>query len=159
MSAGPDVSRLTPEDAVVALRSFPRRFEALLDLDEGEDSYVLAPVVEHIDRAGRDLAVLASAVDDALVKDDPVLHPAVGDESARVYPDIEEVDAESALDLLRLEAEALADRAQHVSAEAWGRKAKVAGQGEITAIDVLREAVRSTSAHLRGAERARGRAD
>ena len=62
-----------------------------------------------------------------------------------------------ALDLLRSEAEALADRAEHVSAEAWSRKAKVAGDGERTALDVLREAVRTTAAHLRRAERARGR--
>ena len=68
-----------------------------------------------------------------------------------------EVDADAALDLLELEAEALAARAEHVSPEEWGRKAKVADAGELTALDVLREAVRTTSAHLRDAEKSRPR--
>jgi hypothetical protein len=157
LSSGLDVSGLAPEDAIAALRSFPRRFAALLELDEGDDPGVLRPVVEQLDRAGRDLAVLGAAVEAALVQDDPVLHPAVLDESAREYPDVAEVDAESALDLLRVEGDTLADRAAHVSAAAWGRKAKVAGDGEVTALDVLREAVRTTANHLRAAEKTRGR--
>ena len=157
MSGGPDVSNLTPQDAVVALRSFPRRFAAVLALDEGEDESVLAPAIEETDRAGRDLAVLAAAVDTALVRDEAVLHPAVTDASARAYPDVGEVDAESAFDLLRLEAEALAERVEHVSPDAWNRKAKVAGGGAMAAVDVLREAIRATAAHLHEAERARGR--
>jgi hypothetical protein len=157
VSGGPDVSNLTPQDAVVALRSFPRRFAAALALDEDEDESVLTPAIEETDRAGRDLAVLAAAVDATLVHDEPVLHPAVTDESARTYPDVGEVDAERALDLLRLEAEALAERVGHVPPDAWSRKAKVAGGGERVAIDVLREAVRATATHLREAERARGR--
>ena len=154
---GLDVSHLSVQDAVAALRSFPRRFAALLELEEGEDPAGLASAVEETDHAGRDLAVLAEAVSAALVRDDPVLHPAVTDESARAYPDVGEVDAETALDLLRSEAGALADRVEHVSADAWSRKAKVAGDGERTALDVVREAVRTTSAHLRRAEKARGR--
>jgi len=156
-ASGPDVSHLTVQDAVAALRSFPRRFGAVLELEPGEDPAVLEPVVEHVDRAGRDLAVLAAAVDTALVHDHPVLHPAVADESARTYPDIAEVEIEAALDLLRLEAEALASRVEHVGADTWGRKAKVARDGTTTPLDVLREAVRTTAAHLRAAEKARGR--
>ena len=155
--SGLDVSHLSPQDAVAALRSFPRRFAALFELDEGEDESVLEPVVEHTDQAGRDLAVLAAAVDAALVHDNAVVHPAVLDQGARTYPDVAEVDADAALDLLKLEADALAARAEHVGAEEWGRKAKVAGAGEITALDILREAVRTTSGHLREAEKARPR--
>ena len=157
MSGGLDVSHLTPQDAVAALRSFPRRFAALLEVGDDEDESVLGPVIEHVDQAGRDLAVLGAAVDAALVHDDAVVHAAVLDKGARTYPDVAEVDAEAAIDLLRLEADSLAARAEHVGADQWGRTAKVAGDGELSALDLLREAVSTTSAHLRAAEKTRGR--
>ena len=42
MSGGLDVSHLTPQDAVAALRSFPRRFAALLEVRDDEDESALS---------------------------------------------------------------------------------------------------------------------
>ena len=154
-----DVSGLSPGDAVAALRSFPRRFRATIepddDADDGDDRG-LDDALGHVDAAGRDLAVLGDAVGRALLEDRPTLHPAVLDESARTYPDVE-VPPEAALDLLSLEAERLADRAEHAAAADWGRVALVPGNGEVDAVTLLREAVRATAEHLSAAERARGR--
>ncbi len=150
-----DVSGLSPSDAVAALRSFPRRFRAVLAVDGGDDRGV-DEAVRHVDAAGRDLAVLADAVGRALVEDRPTLHPAVLDPGGRAYPDVE-VPAEAALDLVSLEADRLADRAERTPAADWGRPAAVPGRGDTTAVDLLREAVRTVAAHLSDAERARGR--
>lgn len=162
MSAGPDVSRLGPVDAIAALRSFGRRFTAVLALvDEETDAAIHRhgpdgrSALDHADLAGRDLAVLADAVVAVLTHDRPTLHPAVADPSARHYPAGLASDVGSALDLLVLEAEALADRASRVSAPEWGRSGTVAGGGETSALDLLREAVRTTAVHLRAAEEAR----
>jgi hypothetical protein len=146
---------LSPQDAVAALRSFPRRFAAALDVTDGDERGLDAAVAE-TDRAGRTLAVLADAVARTLTEDRPTLHPAVGDASARVFPDVD-VPAEAALDLLTLEAQSLGDRAEHVAAADWGRAAVVPGAEETTAVGLLREAVRVVAAHLHTAERARGR--
>ena len=153
---------LSPADAVVALRSFPRRFREVLTLGPGEDESVLhrngpdgRSALDHVDLAGRDLAVLADAVDAVLTQDRPTLHPAVGDPAARSYAVDPGVDATAALDLLTLEAGGLADRVEHVAAGEWSRTGSAAGGGDLTAVDVLREAVSTTAAHLRAAEAAR----
>jgi hypothetical protein len=153
---------LSPADAVVALRSFPRRFREVLALRGGETESALhrngpdgRSALEHVDLAGRDLAVLGDAVARALTEDRPTLHPAVADAGARAYAVDPGVDATAALDLVSSEAGALADRVEHVDAAAWSRVVTVAGAGERTAADILREAVQTTAAHLRAAEQAR----
>jgi hypothetical protein len=135
----------------------------VLALGDGDDEGVLrrpgpdgSSALDHADVAGRDLAVLADAVARTLVEEHPTLHPAVLDEAARVYPHGLEASPEAALDLLTLEATALADRVEHVPAESWGRTAAVPGAGDATVLDLLREAVRSVAAHLHAAEQARG---
>lgn len=164
-SVGPDVRRLGPTDAVAALRSFGRRFGAVLALvDEDDDSALHRPgpdgrsALEHADLAGRDLAVLARAFDAIVTHDHPTVHPAVVDPDARHYALDRAPAPDVALDLLVLEAEALADRAERTAAEEWGRTGLVADgeeRHEVSAIDVLREAVRTTAVHLQAAERAR----
>jgi len=156
-----DVSRLAPSDAVAALRSFPRRFAAVLTLLDGEDEGVLhragpdgRSALEHADLAGRDLAVLADAVGKVLEGRGTALHPAVGDPRARSYAHDLAQDPAAALDLVVLEAEALAERAAAVSPEQWAETGTVAGGGKVAALDLLREAVRATAEHLHHAERA-----
>lgn len=162
MTAGPDVSRLGPADAVAALRSFERRFgQVLVLVDEDDDTALHRPgpdgrsALEHADLAGRDLAVLARAVDSVLTYDRPTVHRAVVDPDARNYPVDEVPDRETALDLLVLEAGALADRVEHVAPADWGRVGLVVGGGEVSALDLVREAVRTTAVHLHAAEQAR----
>lgn len=157
-----DVSHLTPSDAVAALRSFPRRFRGVTALADDEDEELLhrpgpdgRSVADHVELAARDLALLADAVRRTLDQDRPPLHPAVVDAGARDDAHQLEPSLQAALDLLTLEAGALADRAEHVPAGEWSRTAEVAGHGDVPALDVLRDAVATTAAHLRAADAAR----
>lgn len=134
--AGPDVSRLTPADAVAALRSFPRRFREVLALDDDEDPAVLEPARAEADAAAGVLEAYGGAVAGALVGDASPVEP--------FPPRGGSVDA--VLDRLTLEAGALADRVEHVSAADWARPG---------ALDQLREAVRTVAVHLHEAERKR----
>lgn len=160
MTRGPDVSRLGPSDALAALRSFPRRFRAAVALRDDEDDSVLrrvgpdgASAAEHVDRAGRTLAVLDRALQQVLASDNPALHPGVVDESAREFTG-ESPSVEAALDLVELEAGAMAETVDPVDADAWLRTGTVAGGGTVTALDIVREAVRSVAAELADTEKA-----
>lgn len=157
--SGLDVSRLSPDDAIAALRSFGRRFGGVLTLLDGEDEGVLhrpgndgRSALEHADLAGRDLAILADATTKVLDGGRPVLHPAVVDPSARSYAHDVTQDPEAALDLVTLEADRLAERAAAVPPDGWAATGTVAGGGEVAALDLLREAVRATAEHLHAAE-------
>jgi hypothetical protein len=97
-----------------------------------------------------------------LQREDVVLAPATFDDAAREWQLAGQQSREATLDFLTVEANALAGSVDGVPAEAWARRAKVAGDGhEVTALDVVREAVRTGAEHLRTAERtlasARGR--
>jgi hypothetical protein len=161
---GLDLSHLSPSDAVAALRSYPRRFRALLstfDSDEKPDDLVhrAGPdgfsAVDHADHVARGLALLGRALQDVLQHDDAVLSPATFDDAARDWQvGAREQSLEGALDFLTVEAEGLADAVERVPADAWARRATVAGDGRtVTALDVVREAVRTGADHLRTAER------
>ena len=164
MSDGLDVSRLSPGDAVAALRSYPRRFRGLLtSLDEDERSDDLVhragpdglSAVEHADHAARSMAILGEALRQVLVQDEPTLLPAVADDSAREWQMAAQPSSlDAVLDFLSVECNALGDLVERTSAEAWARKGVVAGSGQrMTALDIVREAVRTGSDHLRAAER------
>jgi hypothetical protein len=170
--SGLDLSRLAPGDAVAALRSYPRRFRALLttfDTDEKPDDLVHRAgadgmsAVDHVDHVARTLALLGRALQDVLQHDEPALTPATFDDAARDWQvGAGAQSSDAALDFLDVEANALADAVERVPAEAWSRRATVAGGGRaVTALDVVREAVRTGAEHLRSAERtlasARGR--
>ena len=127
-----DVSRLSPSDAVAALRSFPRRFRTVLALvDEADDSALHRPgpdglsALEHAEQADRDLAAGGAT-----------LRRALGAAGPREGGD---------------DAESIAELVGHVSADDWGR----AGEGGTSALDLLRDVVRVTAEHLASAERAR----
>jgi hypothetical protein len=162
--AGLDVSKLGPGDAVAALRSFPRRYRALLstfDDDEKPDDLVhrAGPdglsAVDHVEHVARSVAMLDRALHDVLQQNDVVLSPATFDDAAREWQVASgDPSLDAALDFLTVECEALADAVERVPAEAWARRAKVAGDGRsVTALDIVREAVRTAAEHLRAAER------
>jgi hypothetical protein len=166
MTDGPDVSRLSPSDAVAALRSYPRRFRALLttfDNDESPDDLVhrtgpdRLSALDHADRAARVFALLGNAARSVLVEESPVLAPAVLEHQERdsIQPAGPGAGIASVSDLLELEARHLAETAERVSADDWNRIGTIAGSGQqVRAIDLVREAVRSGSLHLRAAEAA-----
>lgn len=102
--------------------------------------------------ATRTITFLGRALEQILVDDDPILHPAVLDATEREWPDgtgtVEERVSE-----LAWEADALADRAAHVAASDWSRQARVAGRdATVSALSVLWDAVDSAVGHLRQAE-------
>jgi hypothetical protein len=154
--AGLDLSRLGPDDAVAALRSYPRRFREVLTSVEPDE--LPQDAVEHADHVARSLAMLAEAVRQVVVQEEPTLLPAVADDAARQWA----FDGSSAVDdvlaFLSMEAEAFADAIGGVPADAWSRTGTVAGSGQrLSALDIVREAVRTGADHLRATEQAIGR--
>lgn len=154
-----------PSDAVVALRSLDRRYRtALADPSDGrsidEVAHVNGPdgrsALDHVVAATRTLTFLGRALEQTLLEDDPALHPAVADPSQRAWPDATGTVTERVAELA-WEANALADRAERVSASDWARQSRVAGADvTVSAIALLWDAVDSAVAHLRAAERAVG---
>lgn len=152
-----------PGDAVVALRSFGRRWRGLLaGLGEDESPDDLAhrvgsdgrSVLDHAVRATRTLSLLGRSLEQVLVDDDAVLHPAVGDASLRTWDEQSAGTVDDTLAELVHEADRLADRAAHVTAAEWQRSARVAGQdANVSALSILWDAVDSAVAELKAAER------
>jgi hypothetical protein len=151
-----------PSDAVVALRSLGRRWRGLfagLGDDETPDDLAHRPgaagtsALDHAVHATRTLSLLGRAVEQALVEDDPVLHPAVGDPSQRAWDGQSPTGVDDALAELSHEADRLADRVDRVTADEWAHRVRVAGQdADVTPLDVLWDAVDSAVADLRAAE-------
>jgi hypothetical protein len=150
---------VSPSDGAVALRSLPRRFRAALRPtdDDNFDEFAQrvgssgrAPLDYLVD-ANRSLPYLQQALEQVLRDESPVLPPAVLDASAREWPGA----AGSLVDELghlETEANAFADRVSRVASGDWTRTATVAGGGEVTALEILDEAVRTAIADLRAAE-------
>jgi hypothetical protein len=148
-----DLSRLGPSDAVAALRSYPRRFREALTSVKPED--LPQEAIEHADHVARSLALLDQALRQVLVQDRPTLLPAVADDSAREWAFDGSSSVDDVLAFLTMEGNALADHVAEVPSDAWTRTGIVAGSGdEMTALDIVREAVRTGADHLRAAERA-----
>jgi hypothetical protein len=150
--SGLDLSRLSPEDAVAALRSYPRRFrEALTSVDPQDLPHEAS---EHADHVARSLGLLGEALRQVLVQDHPTLLPAVADDSARQWAFDGSSSVDDVLAFLAMESNALADVVAEVPPDAWTRTGIVAGSGqEISALDIVREAVRTGADHLRATER------
>jgi len=150
---GLDVSRLAPDDAVAALRSYPRRFREVLTSVEPED--LPDEAIEHADHAARSLALLGEALRQVLVRDRLTLMPAVADDSAREWAFDGSWSPDDVLAFLSMEANALAEVIADVPSGAWTRRGTVAGSGqEMSALDIVREAVRTGADHLRAAAQA-----
>lgn len=160
-----------PADAVVALRSLGRRYRGLfagLGDDESPDDLAHRngsdgrSAADHVVAATRTITFLGRALEQVLVEEDPVLHPAVADPAEREWPDAEGA-VEARIDELAAEAERLADRVAHVPATDWDRHARVAGHdATASATVILWDAVDTAVAHLKDAQRTlaevRGRA-
>ena len=139
MTDGLDVSRLSPSDAVAALRSYPRRFRSLLtsfDEDERPDDLVHRAgadglsAVDHADHVARSVAILGEAMRQVLVQDDPTLLPAVADDSAREWQMAAQPSSvDAALDFLDVECNTMADTIERTPADDWTRAGTVAGSG------------------------------
>ncbi|MEZ5141994.1 MAG: hypothetical protein R2726_05665 [Acidimicrobiales bacterium] len=158
-----DVSNLSSQDAIVALRSYPRRYSSVLSPLPGDDDTV-DTIAQRVGPDGvcaldlltdvvRTLAVIGRALHQTVYSDRPVLHEAVIDPAARHW----EGPVETVADLLaqlRDEATELADAADAVPYRDWDRQATVTGGRTVTALDLLREAVRTATDDLHAIEQA-----
>ena len=157
-------SHLSPDDAAVAVRSFPRRFRAVLarpDDDERVDPDELArrvgpdgrSAVDHLLAADGVLALLDRALGQTRSDADPVLHPGLADLAGASVDDPHRPLAEL-LDQLEATATHLAARIDDVPTDDWARHVRVAGQdAAIGVLDIVRDAVDVAAGHLRAAER------
>ncbi|MFZ6002806.1 MAG: hypothetical protein ACOYXM_02630 [Actinomycetota bacterium] len=151
-----------PSDAIVALRSLDRRFHGLLagrTEDESPDDLACRigregrSALDHVVGATRTITFLGRALEQVLIEDDPVLHPAVLDIPAREWPEVAG-SVDERVSELAWEADALADKVARVSAADWGRRARVAGHDTtVSALEVLWDAVDSAVDHLKAAEK------
>lgn len=155
-----DLTRLSPQDAVVTLRSLPRRFRTALrpadddNFDEFAERLASSgqSPLDHLVDADRSLTMLHKALEQVLRDEDPVLQPATIDPSARDWPPTN-ARLEGELAHLETTASAFADLVERVPAAAWGRTGNVAGGSTVEALDLLREAIRTAITDLRAAQR------
>lgn len=147
---GLDVSRLLPPDALAALRSYPRRFRNEVASFEGDDDVEelaarIGPkgesAIQIISDVARTWTVLAEALRQTLISDEPVLHAAVADPNQRSWDTPASDSLEGVLADLDHAAGALTDRMASIDdLRDWNRRAAVAGGGEVTALDLARNA-------------------
>jgi hypothetical protein len=147
---GLDVSNLLPPDARAALQSYPRRFRQEVASFEGDDSIEelaarIGPegesAIQIMSDVSRTWTVLAEALRQTLTSDDPVLHPAVLDPAQRSWERPPPDSLDDVLTLLDQAADALTGRMASVTdLDDWNRRAAVAGGGEVTALDLVRNA-------------------
>jgi hypothetical protein len=163
--SGLDLSQLSPGDAIAALRSYPRRYRALMtaiDEDERPDDLLHRPgpdgrsAVEAAGAAARAIASWGGAVRSILVEDRPSLSSAFDEAGAEPGAAAASATADAVLEQLALEAEAVADQASRIDPAEWQRVGVVAdGSGrELSALDALKGAVRAGYDGLRAVERA-----
>ena len=162
-SDGLDLSRLSPADASTALRSYPRRFrDVLTDFEADEDGEAIVrrrpaddqpSALEHAEAFAYAIPLAARALDEILTQDDPQLpNGIIG--GLRPEWTAAGADVSSVLDLMSQEAEIHARRIGEVPSGDWDRVGHDASGANVTALDVVREVVRSGHDHLRSAEEA-----
>ena len=145
---------MSPSDAAVALRSFPRRYRALLlrpDVEDDPESIVTRKpasdrlsALEHAATAAAVLEVAAEDIERTLVQDRPNLgrpRPAPG-RAAGLGATLERLDDAAGR---------LADLADRARGEEWSRTATVDGQ-PTRALTMLQRAVGDSARRLRDIE-------
>jgi hypothetical protein len=151
---GFDPSKVSPADAAVAARSFPRRFRALLVRPDEDDPEIVhrRPAGGGPSAAGHALAA-ASGMDaaaTALARVRVAVDPAV-DLGPRPAPS--RLPLEAVLDQVAAAAGALATTVESMHGEEWSRPGRLPDGGRVTALDVARAGVHAGVHHLRAAER------
>jgi hypothetical protein len=158
-----DLSQLSPSDAVVALRSLERRYRGLFaGLSEDESPDDLAhrragdwSAIDHAVAAARFIARANRALARVLTADSPSVAAVDVDPTASSSPGATPGPVDGPLAELGSEANAMADRIEHVPAGDWSRPAVVENgvRRTITALDIARAAVDAGVTHLRDAEK------
>ena len=142
-----DYSTLMPGDAVVALRTLPRRVNAALgvvdEATEGRAHQLGAggvSAIEAILGATATLAVLEKGLSDVSILDDALLHPAVTNRRLRSIELTTNEPTEAVVEQFTERVTALADLAESIKGKDWSRTGVVA-DARVSALDLLRDAV------------------
>ena len=154
-------SQVSPADAVVAMRTWPRRYRAALapiaDDRIADKALRIGPQgVSALDLAVNSLGtwvLLEKALHDIRVTECPTLHPAVTESAARSWESHPTETLDSVLDQIDDVANSLANSIEAMPSDDWPRKATVAGGGTTTALALAREAVNVGADNLREIER------
>lgn len=158
-----DLSTLAPSDAVVALRGLERRYRGLfaaIGADESPDDIARRPAangwsaLEHVVAAAWAVSAAFRSLGLVLHQDNPLLDVTDVDPGARPKPGPPGGTLDERLVELGLEANALADKAEGVSAKDWDRLGLLDDSSgrRVSALDILRTAVDAGVTHLRAAE-------
>jgi hypothetical protein len=136
-----------PGDAVVALRTLPRRVNAALgvvdEATEGRAHQLGAggvSAIEAILGATATLAVLEKGLSDVSILDDALLHPAVTNRRLRSIELTTDEPTEAVVEQFAERVTALADLAESIKGKDWSRTGVVA-DARVSALDLLRDAV------------------
>jgi hypothetical protein len=156
-----DYSSLSPSDAHVALRSYPRRYAALLgepgmEVAESRAQQLGPDGVSALELAVdsvRTWTLLGRALHQIELAESPVLHPAVADAALRYWDQPIREDILSVNEQIADGANELADAIASVPGDRWNRTGITAGGGSITAITIVQEAVQVGAENLRRIER------
>ncbi len=152
---------MAPGDAVVALRTFPRRYRALVlpaedPVVEAQAHQVGPEGVSAVDLVGdtvRSWLIQREALRQTQINDFPIFHGAVVDADQRHWhnPVLEGVqEAITQLEDLAIE---LATDAASIRGDAWFRSGTIAGGRSVNALDLLDAAVAVGADNLRRIER------
>ncbi len=150
--SGLDVSRLTPQDALVALASFPRRYRAELSPVAGDDradelAARIGPsgvsALDVVSDVTRMWGLISHELRRVQTEESPTLHPAVTDAEQRHWDAPSPDSIDESLTLLGHESDQLAEAIRNYpTAPDWARPATVAGGSPVTALDLVREAIK-----------------
>ena len=155
---GLDYGTIHPPDAMVALRSFPRRYGELIGgISDDETERLLharpAPdvwsAVEYTVHVADTLESLTEVIRQMVRQDDPDLSGLMWDPDERAAEQkYNEKSPDEALALLRPAAENAATTVESVGADDWGRQATFPF-GERDTLTMMRNAVHEGAHHLR----------
>lgn len=148
---GFEAATVSPGDAVVALRSYPRRYRELAgpppEAGDEDARRRWEAVMAEAGQAAAAIAALGEDLRRVLIEDHPALTASPHRSDAG--------DAATALDRLDAAATAAAAAAEHQPGDAWSRTGS-RGAAEVSAADLLREAVHAGIHHLRAAQAGAG---
>jgi hypothetical protein len=154
-TCGFDPATVSPSDVVVAARSFPRRYRALLVRPDDEDGAELVrrrppeglSALEHAAMAAEAMSAAALGVRRAAVEAEPTVSLAVPEPGPQASVD-------AVLARLSDGAESLAGAVEGFPGDEWHRPVHVSGEsGRVAAADLARAGVHAGVHHLRQAER------
>ncbi|MBI2705671.1 MAG: hypothetical protein HYX32_10340 [Actinobacteria bacterium] len=155
-----DLTNLSARDAIVALKSYPRRFAESIEPinDDNVEAFASRPgpdgqsALDIAWSTAQTLADFRESLREVLVETDPELATLA---QPSTLPSVAPPTMAATIGSLRREADALAEAIGHVDANSWKRTGTIAATGRtVTALDVVRDAVRIGSDNLRRADAA-----